>query len=220
MAASFPHHPSPLAFGSLSPASDSSTAILLALSASFRHSPAHPPLPPLPLSLSCLHLLLSLQLAPPPLALSTLPTLSASPSGCVVALPPLTLPTSCSRFLVSILASLRNCPTSNLLTWLCRTGTVSSPTLARPRRSSPLLTSTLSSPSDSIFGTVTGGLSTGGSIFFVHFSTLRPALPVHVAPTSCLHPPLHPTHPPCLPLPAPTLSLIPRTPPSPFADLG
>ena len=164
LAASLLHPPSFLVSGSPSLASDFFTVHLLALSASLRHFLAHPPLPSMLPPLSFFDLPLRLQSAHPPLALRTLHALRVSPFGGAEALLPLALPTFCSHSLVFTSVSLWNSSTFNPSTWPCRTGTVSSPILACPRRSSPLLTtSTLSLPSDVNFGTATARLLTAGS---------------------------------------------------------
>ena len=160
------------------------------------------------LPLSLFHLPLRLQSAYPLLALRTLHTLSASPFGCAVALLPLALPTCCSYSPAFTSVSLRYSLTSNPSTWPGRIGTVSSLTLARPRHSSPQLTSTLSMPSDFRFGTATARLSTAGSVFFVRSSTPSRSMPLH--PPYHLHLPLHLAHPPRLLPPVLTCLLNPR----------
>ena len=134
----------------------------------------------------------------PPAHHSVLHALSVLPFGYAEVLLPLALPTFCSLSPAFISVSPRNSPTSNLSTWPCRTGTVSSPILARPRRLSPPPTSTLSLPFDFNFGTVTAGLSTAGSVFLGRSSTLHLVLPARAIPPSRPHPPVRLAHPPLL----------------------
>ena len=89
LAASLLHPPSPFTFGSPSLATDFTTVLLLALSASLRHFLAHHPLPSVLLPLSLFHPPLRLHSAPPLLALRTLHALSVLPFGCAEALLPL-----------------------------------------------------------------------------------------------------------------------------------
>ena len=97
LAASLLHPPWPFAFGSPSLASDFTTVLLLAFSASLRHFLAHYPLPSVLLPPSLFHLPLRLQSAPPLLAVRTLHVLSVLPFGCAEALLPLAPPQLSTR---------------------------------------------------------------------------------------------------------------------------
>ncbi len=140
-----------------------------------------PPRPASPSFFSCSFRPLPSDSVPPPAASHLLLRLPA-------------LPTTCSHSFASLVVSHWNSRTSNLSTWPCRNGTGSSPTLARPRCSSPLPTLTTPLPFGVGFGTTTVGLSTAGLNLVVYSSTLHltslpPATPPPLdRPGPCLHP--------------------------------